>query len=261
MSKTEEISYQIRHLIISNCRNKLSYRVIARKYNISKSVVEKIYKKYLLHDTVENLRGRGRKRSTTVQEDYRIVRKCRQDLTIASRNIAETLGLNVSTKTIKRRLHETGLKCCKARHKPHINKINMKKRLVFAKKYVNMPISFWTNIIWTDESKFELQQLKKKHQVWRKRNETYKKSFIIPTVKFGGGSLKVWGCFSWNGIGTLALIDEIMNAEKYIEILNENLKMAVLKIGIDEGFVFQQDNDPKHTAKKIKKFLFLSLDK
>jgi len=64
----------------------------------------------------------------------------------------------------------------------------------------------------------------------------------------------VWRCFSWNGIGTLALIDGIMNAEKYIEILNENLEVAVLKMGLNEGFVFQQDNDPKHTAKKIKIF-------
>ena len=38
----------------------------------------------------------------------------------------------------------------------------MKKRLAFAKKYVNMPKSFWKKIMWSDESKFELQQLKKK---------------------------------------------------------------------------------------------------
>ena len=31
----------------------------------------------------------------------------------------------------------------------------MKKRLAFAKKYVNMPISFWKKIVQSDESKFE----------------------------------------------------------------------------------------------------------
>ena len=31
----------------------------------------------------------------------------------------------------------------------------------------------------------------------------------------------VWGCFSWNGIGTLAPIDGIMNANKFIDIPNK----------------------------------------
>ena len=49
------------------------------------------------------------------------------------------LELNVSSKTVRRGLR---LRYCKAKCKPYINQINMKKRLVFAKKYVNMLISF-----------------------------------------------------------------------------------------------------------------------
>ena len=49
MSARKEISNQIRYLIISDCRNQLSYRVIAKKFGDSKSAVEKIYKKYLVH--------------------------------------------------------------------------------------------------------------------------------------------------------------------------------------------------------------------
>jgi len=45
----------------------------------------------------------------------------------------------------------------------------------------------------------------------------------------------------------------IMNADKYIEIINENLEEATVKMGREE-FIFQQDNDLKHTAKKSKKF-------
>ena len=60
--------------------------------------------------------------------------------------------------------------------------------------------------------------------------------------------------FSWNGIGTLAPIDGIMNADKFIDIINENLEEAVLKMDLDKEFILQQDNDPKHTAKKSKTF-------
>ena len=62
------------------------------------------------------------------------------------------------------------------------------------------------------------------------------------------------GCFSWNGVGSLVQIEGTMNADKYIEIINENLEEAVLKLGLEEKFILQQDNDPKHTAKKTSKF-------
>ena len=35
-----------------------------------------------------------------------------------------------------------------------------------------------------------------------------------------------------------------MNAEKYIDLVNENLEV-VLKMGFDEYFILQQDNDLK----------------
>ena len=45
-----------------------------------------------------------------------------------------------------------------------------------------------------------------------------------------------------------------MNADKYIEIICENLEEAVLKMSLEEEFILQQNNDPKHTAKKTNEF-------
>ena len=89
--------------------------MIAKKFGVSKSAVGKIYKKYLVHKAVENLNNSGRKRCTTAKEDRRIIRKCRENPRIASRNIVETLELNVSSKIVRRRLQELGLKYCKAK--------------------------------------------------------------------------------------------------------------------------------------------------
>ena len=63
----------------------------------------------------------------------------------------------------------------------------------------------------------------------------------------------LWGCFSWNGVGSLLEIEGTMNADRYIEIINENLEEAVLKLGLEEEFILQQDNDSKYTAKKTNK--------
>ena len=64
--------------------------------------------------------------------------------------------------------------------------MHKRKRLAFAKKYVNKPLSFWKKIIWRDESKFELLNKKKRTRVWRKPNEVLKMQYLLSTVKYKG---------------------------------------------------------------------------
>lgn len=58
----------------------------------------------------------------------------------------------------------------------------------------------------------------------------------------------VWGCFAGNCVGDIVKIDGILKKERYKEILRNNAIPSGLRI-VEEKFVFQQDNDPKHTAK------------
>uniref|UniRef100_A0A915DWJ3 Tc1-like transposase DDE domain-containing protein n=1 Tax=Ditylenchus dipsaci TaxID=166011 RepID=A0A915DWJ3_9BILA len=75
-----------------------------------------------------------------------------------------------------------------------------------------------------DESKFNMIGSDGKGYVRRPVNKRFDPKYTKGTVKFGGGNIMVWGCFSWHGLGPLRLI-------------------------------FQQDNDPKHKAKIITKWL------
>ena len=65
----------------------------------------------------------------------------------------------------------------------------------------------------------------------------------------------VWGAFSATGVGILHRIEGIMNKEIYNDLLaNVMLPSADILFG-RENWIFQQDNDPKHTAKINKDFL------
>lgn len=249
-----KIALQVRNLIVRDCEKGFSYRKIAKKFRVSFSAVRYIWKNYQQLGSVADKAGRGRKRLTTPRDDARIAREVHKNSKITSRAIKENLLLNVSARTVRRRLQEQEFKNKFAVRRPWISKRNRVKRLQFAKKHADNPIAFWKRVLWSDESKFEIFGTKQRSRVWVKPGEDLLDKNIKKTVKHGGGNIMVWGCFAWSGVGELAQIDGIMNADKYIDILSENLEPSVLKIGLENGFLFQQDNDPKHTARKTQKF-------
>ena len=57
---------------------------------------------------------------------------------------------------------------------------------------------------------------------WRQKRDAFKEMHLIPTVKFGGGSLMLWGCFAASGPEALVKINGIMNSTKYQDILAQS---------------------------------------
>ena len=55
--------------------------------------------------------------------------------------------------------------------------------------------TMWNRILWSDETKTELFGVNARHHVWRKPGTAHHQANTIPTVKHGGGSIMLWGCF------------------------------------------------------------------
>ena len=81
--------------------------------------------------------------------------------------------------------------------------------------------------LWSYETKIELFHLNAKRYVWRKPSTAHLPSNTIPTVKHGGGSIMLWGCFSAAGTARLVKTEETINGAKYRQILEENLVQSV----------------------------------
>jgi len=110
------------------------------------------------------------KRVLEERTDRAIHRLVRAEPKISSRIIKEVLSLPASERTIRRRLHERNLCSFFKKKKTLLQKANIRKDSYLLKKYVNMPQKFWDQVIWTDESKFELKNTKKAIHVWCQPN-------------------------------------------------------------------------------------------
>jgi len=67
----------------------------------------------------------------------------------------------------------------------------------------------------------------------------------------------MWGCMTYFGVGYgCQVYDGVMKSEDYINILETTLKESLKYYEIKEdAFIFQHDNDPKHSSKATGKYL------
>jgi hypothetical protein len=76
---------------------------------------------------------------------------------------------------------------------------------------------------------------------------------MTPTVKHGGGNVMAWGCVSYNGVGRLVFIEDIMDKYGYGNVLVNNIRESAEEMGLNH-YIFQHDNGPKHTSKYVRDF-------
>ncbi len=170
-------------------------------------------------------------------------------------NDLQRAGTKVTKATIGNTLRRQGLKSCSARRVPLLKPVHVQARLKFAREHLDDPEEDWENVIWSDETKIELFGKNSTCRVWRRKNAELHPKNTIPTVKHGGGNIMLWGCFSAKGPGRLICVKERMNGAMYREILSENLLPSARALKMKRGWVFQHDNDPKHTARATKEWL------
>ena len=59
--------------------------------------------------------------------------------------------------------------------------------------------------------------------MWKKAGEGLSDRLVEGIVKFGGGSLMMWGCMTWQGVGYATKIDGRMDRDFYLQILKDEL--------------------------------------
>jgi hypothetical protein len=162
----------------------------------------------------------------------------------------------VSPQTVRNVLKKHSFKAVVMKKKPLLSAAHKKKRLAFAFKYKEWTIEDWKRVIWSDETKINRIGSDGRQWAWKQVGQGLVEKEIKKTVKHGGGNIMVWGCMGWNGVGQLVEVEGRMDANQYVDILDNHLLVSMRNLDIPEkDMIFQQDNDPKHTSNKAKTWM------
>lgn len=236
-----------------------TYRSVGRALGVSTSVVHRVVRRYRTTGSYVRRRGQGRNRSTSDVDDRFIVLQTlrnRRQTAVQSRNrLQEVRNVNVSERTVRRRLTAAGLKSYVPAKAPKLETAHRVARLAFAREHRNWTTE-WSHVLFTDESRFCVDFVDGREKMWRYRGERYNQTHFTETVSYGGGSVMVWGGICLGGRTELVIIENgSLTAQRYVtDILEPHVMPFAPFIGDD--FIFMHDNARPHTAHIVNRYLF-----
>ena len=226
---------------------KLSFNAIAEYMKCSKQTVITWVKRYEESQNVENQKGSGRKRKTEENQDFMILKRIKsypEESSIQLSQYMKGQSVDISPRTIRRRLAEAGFRYGVPIGKPLLTEDHINARFQWAMDHRNFDFS---KAIFTDESTFFL--FSNKHKIWQPRGARK----VFRTVKHPT-KVHVWGCLSENGFGELYCFTSNLNAQLLCKIYKKALLPSVKKLfgSEDPEWWLVEDNDPKHRSKVAK---------
>ena len=218
---------------------------------IHHSTISRIHKKY--HPHIQKSSGGCPSKLIKANIRYAthlITSQRAENAVQVTKALMDITNQSLSPHTTHRHLKKAGMKAVKKVKKPLLSQRHRRERLDFALAHQHWTIEDWKTVIWSDETKINRLGSDGVHWGWKKPGEGLSDRLVTGTLKFGGGSMMMWGCMLWEGVGYASKIDEKMDGELYIKILQDELQETIAFYGKDPStIIFQQDNDPKHTCR------------
>uniref|UniRef100_A0A1I7XRQ5 DDE_3 domain-containing protein n=1 Tax=Heterorhabditis bacteriophora TaxID=37862 RepID=A0A1I7XRQ5_HETBA len=237
----------------------LSQVQIAKKLELSWCAIQNTIKHNNKFRILKSAPRASKKQKTTERIDRIIRRLSEGNRRLTARGIHNEMKAyrecSLSVRLIRRRLVEVGLNERVARKKPLVSLENGKDRDAFEREHLTWSTADWTKVVSSDQSKFNHSGPDGKKFMHRHLGEEFMPKCTIPTIKHGGGSVMVWAAFNRNGPGPFHIAEGIMDSTSYIRILEDNLLPYVRSQRLGRDWIFQQDNDPKHSSNATKRWL------
>ncbi|GFW89219.1 transposable element Tcb2 transposase [Trichonephila clavipes] len=176
--------------------------------------------------------------------------------TLLQQHLRSATGTTVSTETVRNRLHGVGLYVLRPMVFVRLTSRHRRDRREWATEHVNWRRNEWSNVLFSDESRFSFHPDNRRNFIWRDRVRSNNPAFVHENVKFGGGGVLVFGGICIDGPTNLYIIlDRPLTARRYKdEILRPVVVPYAAAIGDD--FILMDDNCRPYRANLVEDFLF-----
>jgi len=196
----------------------------------------------------------GRPRATTVQQDAAIVAASEESPMTSAMAVWQQLQLDVTPRTVRRRLHEAG-----RHHRTPANKElcerNIADRLRFCDQHRDHNGDYWSNVIFLDEKTFRSDCHGALH-CWRPDGTRYELPHVNPTHHQGRVTVNMLGWMWSHGVGELFNVEERFTGELYADLLEEVIYPSVRALlPAPEPILLVQDNCPVHRSRVVEDWL------
>lgn len=125
-------------------------------------------------------------------------------------------------------------------------------RLGWARAHFRWTRRQWGAVLFSDESKFNVQNSDGRTRVYRETGERFLEECVLKVNRGGGGSVHVWAGITQFQKTQLVILHGNVNARRYID---DVLRPVAVPFLHQNNAVFQHDNAPAHRARLTTQFL------
>ncbi|GFY08870.1 transposable element Tcb2 transposase [Trichonephila clavipes] len=217
MSQRRRLPNSLRWRAVRWMEMGLSQADAARRLNVSRSAVQRLWDRYQSEDSVSRRPVPGQLRATTPAEDR-----------LYARRPVVCVPLNGR----QRRNH-----------------------LCWAREHVSWTQQQWASVLFTDESRFTMESDSGRLLIWREQRTRYHQSNTVERHSYRGGGILVWAGISLGGHTDLHVFHggTVTGLRYRDEILDTYVRPYAAAIGND--FILMDDNARPHRARIVEEYL------
>ncbi|GFX06687.1 transposable element Tc1 transposase [Trichonephila clavipes] len=208
MSQQSDLPESMAWRVIGRLESGQTQRSVADAVGVARSVVARLWNRFQETGNVRRRPGAGRPRATTSTDGRYIQLTARrnrtENATQLQRQLLLATGRRVSSQTVRNRLHEGGLYARRPMVCIPLTPRHRAARRRWTAEHRDWEQHDWSQVLFTDESRFSLECDTRRVIVWRDRGTRNNPAFVRERSQYRRAGWMVWGGISIGGRTDLA---------------------------------------------------------